>query len=294
MIARTPASRSLDGPRGRIAWHEWGARSGRPSLLLLHATGFHGRIWDAVVEALPADIHVLAPDFAGHGGSDRPPSIADWDALADDVTELLDQAGGRVVGVGHSLGGYCLARMAATSPGRLARAVLVDPVILPPQAYDPSAPIGDAAAHPVARRRNRWDSAGAMAEAFASRPPYASWQRRVLDDYCAHGLRPATDGDGYELACPPVLEASCYMGAAHHDALSSVRAVACPVTVLRARVAERAGPLDFSVSPTWPALASAFADGRDMQWSDLSHFIPMEAPERLAALIATEVAAAGG
>jgi hypothetical protein len=34
------------------------------------------------------------------------------------------------------------------------------------------------------------------------------------------------------------------------------------------------------------------AQGRDLDWSDLTHFIPMEAPERTAALICAELALA--
>ena len=64
--------------------------------------------------------------------------------------------------------------------------------------------------------------------------------------------------------------------------------ITAPVTVIRAKTGERAGNLDFSVSPTWPGLGAALGAVRDEQWADQSHFIPMEAPQRLADLIATE------
>ncbi|MFM6853753.1 MAG: hypothetical protein ACKOUM_06700, partial [Sphingopyxis sp.] len=67
-----------------------------------------------------------------------------------------------------------------------------------------------------------------------------------------------------------------------------------PVAILRGRTGERKGPVDFSVSPTWPALAGAFANGRDEQWDDCTHFIPMEQPARTAARIAQEMDAARG
>ena len=84
------------------------------------------------------------------------------------------------------------------------------------------------------------------------------------------------------------------MGAARTDPYPIVRAVRCPVTVLRARNAERASDMDFSISPTWPELAAQFVDGRDLHWPDVSHFIPMEVPERLAELIVAEVAVEQG
>src|SRR3546814_6883623 len=52
-----------------------------------------------------------------------------------------------------------------------------------------------------------------MRARFADRPPYANWDPRVLADYCTYGLLPAAEGEGFELACPPALEASVYQNA---------------------------------------------------------------------------------
>src|SRR3546814_17175372 len=72
-------------------------------------------------------------------------------------------------------------------------------------------PVPDPAEHPVARRRNRWTGAEEMRDRFADRAPYSGWVPEVLGDYCTHGLLPV--GDGYELACPPALDASMYQNA---------------------------------------------------------------------------------
>lgn len=291
----TPVEHHLALDAGELCWFEWGKPSDRPSLLLLHATGFHARLWDRVVAALPAGLHIVAPDLRGHGRSYKPESIVDWGATAADLVPLVHAAfAGTIVGIGHSMGGYCVAHLAGLMPGRFARLLLVDPVILPPDVYDPHATLSDPADHPVARRRNRWDSPQAMIAAFAARQPYAQWQPRALADYCTYGLNPVGDGSGFELGCPPILEASAYLGAPFNDAASMIAKVDRPVTVLRARVAERAGPMDFSTSPTWPDLAASMADARDMHWSDVSHFIPMEQPERLAELILQEWTIAHG
>ena len=50
-----------------------------------------------------------------------------------------------------------------------------------------------------------------MRDAFATRSPYSLWRPEVLDDYCRHGLLPADDGDGFVLACPPIV-APCFYG----------------------------------------------------------------------------------
>ncbi len=286
-----PREHRLDTPAGEICWFEWGDPSDRPSLLLLHATGFHARLWDQVVAALAARTHVIAPDQLGHGRSAKPASLSDWATTADALLPLIDRfAGTPLIACGHSMGGYVLTRLAAERPGAFAHIFLIDPVIMPPEHYigTADAPVPDPAEHPVARRRSRWDSWEAMNAHFASRPPYAHWQPEALADYCRFGLLAAPDGEGWDLACPPALEASVYQNAVRTNPHDWLPRIAAPVSVIRARTGERAGNLDFSVSPTWSGLGAALGAVRDEQWADQSHFIPMEAPRRLADLIATE------
>jgi lipase len=244
-----------------------------------------------VVTELPADWHVVAPDLRGHGRSYRPDSLTDWNATADVLLPLLDaHCGTTALLVGHSMGGYAAARLAAQRQG-VCGAMLLDPVILPPDFYPadmPTEPL-DPDTHPVARRRNHWTDAEEMRVRFADRTPYSLWQPNVLADYCQWGVVPAPGGSGYELACPPALEASAYLGSLRRNPFDFLSAITCPVTLVRGRTGERQQGLDFSISPTWPGLAVSFANGRDLVWSDCSHFIPMEAPERLAALICAEM-----
>ena len=286
----TAREHRLSTPDGDICWFEWGEPSDRPSVLLLHATGFHARLWDWVVAALPAETHVIAPDSLGHGRSAKPVSLSDWATTSDFLLPLVDLFAGKpLVGCGHSMGGYVLTRLAAERPAAFRHLFLIDPTIMPPEFYPGAAgqPAVDPAEHPVARRRNHWDGWEAMAAHFGTRPPYAHWLPEVLADYCRYGLLPSADGEGWELACPPTLEASVYLGALRTDPYAWLPRIAAPVSVIRARTGERAGTLDFSVSPTWPGLGAALGAVRDEQWGELSHFIPMEAPERVADLIAT-------
>jgi lipase len=281
----------LTVPGGDLCWFEWGTRSpDRPTILLVHATGFHARCWDQVVAALPAGTHVIAPDLRGHGRSYRPASIGNWAETGDDLLPLIDaQPKGSLIGAGHSMGGTCLVRAAALRPEKFARLVLIDPVIFAADYYsEHQADAGDPDAHFVSKRRNHWVSADEMIERFAGRHPYSGWDPAVLADYCTYGLLPRADGDGFELACPPRLEASAYLGNAAFNPHTAAASIACPVTVIRARNGSREGQLDFSLSPTWPATASAFPNGTDLHWTDCTHFAPMEVPARIASLFGTE------
>ena len=284
-----PREHRLETPDGEICWFEWGDRSDRPSLLLLHATGFHARLWDQVVAALPSGTHVIAPDHRGHGRSYRPATLASWSATADALLPLLDGLGGHpLVGCGHSMGAYVLTRLASQRPAAFAHLVLIDPVIMHPAFYEGESakPIPDPAGHPVARRRNVWAAAEQMRARFADRPPDASRDPHVLADYCTHGLLPAANGEGFELACPPALEASVYQNALRTSPHEWLHYLSVPSTLIRAPTGERGGELDFSLSPTWTGLGSAIGAERDELWAEHSHFIPMENPARVAALLA--------
>jgi pimeloyl-ACP methyl ester carboxylesterase len=285
-----PKSNSFDTANGRINWYEWGeASADRPSLLMVHATGFHGRCWDRIIAALPEGLHIIAPDLRGHGQSYKPASLGDWNESADEVGALVAGICPRpVYAIGHSQGGYIIAQLATVRPDAFARLLLVDPVLLSSDMLAAREQmIGiNPADHPVARRRNQWESSSQMAARLSAKPPFDRWVRQVMDDYCDYGLVPSSEGDWLELACPPILEASAYLGADRSSPHDKLDRVTCPVTVLRGRDGERKSMVDFSFSPTWPQLASQFPNGTDLQWQDCTHFIPMEQPDRLASLIA--------
>lgn len=269
------------------AWFEWRAerRGQDPSVWMVHATGFHGRIWDQVVHLLPGR-HVIAAEQRGHGRS-QAADLDGWQDFGHDLAALavaLDAQG--AVGVGHSLGAHALVQAAAHQPDRFSRLVLIDPTIFAPAEYHrPPPPPGTL--HPAAARKNHFASAQAMFDRFVERPPYNVFQRQALHDYCEHGLRKADSGSGFQLACDPAFEGKVYPLAQQNLGIyASIRALRIPVLVVRAR------PQDVSIlpwdplgSPTWPGLAQEFHDGSDLHLTDKTHMLPMEDPALVARLI---------
>lgn len=300
-----------------LAYFEWRAdlQGVEPTLLMVHATGFHARVWDQVIAALPAR-HVIALEQRGHGRS-QTTAIANWSLFADDLCEFVDVLALRgVIGIGHSMGAHVLVRAAARDSARSAaafsRLLLIDPVILSPEAYrllgtTKTASVASATSlagaanapniaslqrHPAARRVNHFASAQAMFERFAQRGPYAVFDPQVLRDYCTHGLQAAPQGQGFVLACDPITEASIYSTARDNaDIFDSVRAVPIPVLIVRAKLpaADRRSP-DFASSPTWPGLVDLFANGRERHLSDQTHLVPMQSPHLIGQLIRQELA----
>lgn len=292
----TPIEATFEASGARIAYVEWG-RPGDPVIFLIHATGFHARCWDQTVKALGDGYRVIAVDARGHGRSEKTGPIRDWTVPAKDIAELVEHLNLKdAIGAGHSMGGHLLVQVAATHPRTFKRLVLIDPVMLPPEVYaNPHlTALPEGAVHPVARRRNSWASWQEMFDAFKKRHPYSLWRTEVLEDYCRYGLVPATSGQGLELACPPAIEASIYMGHAGRDIYALAARIQVPVTVLRAKPREP-GPrdlTDFAASPTWQGVAGTFAKGRDVPLPHLTHFIPMQEPELTARFIADENARA--
>ena len=270
-----------------IAWFEWGDPSGQP-VVMAHATGFHARCWDAVATALGPGYRAIALDQRGHGRSGKAGPY-DWRVFGSDLTAFIDQLDlSRIVGVGHSMGGHAMVQAASNRVERFERLVLVDPVILAPEAYRDwrrKPPFASAEAHPVARRKAHFGSWTEFHSRLMDRLPFALWRADVLRDYCRHGVIPRSEG-GVALACPPAIESAIYMGSGGTEIYSEVRALPHEVLVVRAppRSAAPAG-MDFSRSPTWDQLAASFPCGRDVYRPDLTHFIPMQEPDFVARAI---------
>lgn len=277
-MARTPITTIVPAGKVRLALHEWPGDP--PTIFLVHAAGMHGRCWDAVVAELPGR-RCVAVDIRGHGYSDCPPPPYAWSALGDDLVALLQARRlQQMIGVGHSLGGHLVTQAAAALPEHFQALLLIEPVIFPRHYYGHTLP----EEHFTARRRNRWPSPQAMFERFAERIPYASWDRRVLWDYCQHALRrDATTADGqpgYVLACPPAVEASLYATGLAPDAdiYDRLGQIQVPVWVMRADSSQAADAQDMRRSPTAPDLAQHFPQGQDEHLPEYTHFLPMENP----------------
>lgn len=267
-----------------LAVHHWPSQGAGAPLVFAHATGFHGRVWDAIIARFP-EHPAHAIDLRGHGQTGGGP-VEDWRVLAQDVAAFLAQAGiSGAVGIGHSMGAHTLLQVAADNPGRFARLVLFDPVILAPEFYAPGEPLYSADnPHPAIRRKRDFASPEAMIERFRERDPYNLFDPRVFEDYCRHGLVPAPSGEGMELACAPEDEASVYASSRSNPGiLEAAKHVAIPVLVVRAL---HTTLNDFKSSPTWPELAKVLPQGTDLYRPDMTHFHPFQDPADAARIIA--------
>jgi len=268
-----------------LAYFERGTRrDDLPTLLFVHATGFHGRVWDYHAEAFP-EHHIVALEQRGHGRSEKL-AVSNWRTFGEDqaaFVEALDLSG--LIGIGHSMGAHGMIDGAALS-GRFSRLLLLDPTVAEEAAYGPEywAMFGDQL-HPAAKRRNVFASVQDMIDSLAPKSSFPLFHPRIFQDYCQYGLEPTESGE-FVLACRPEVEAHVYMSARSNGAVyDSARTLDIPVTIVRARLPAADGAQDFSSSPTWPGLAGEFKHAQDMHWSDCTHFIPMQRPDEVVAII---------
>ena len=98
-------------------------------MLLLHSLAAHAHWWDGTASLLADRHHVVALDLRGHGVSQWAPSGHGYtfDDYVSDVAGVIDALGWtRPLVVGHSLGGYLAAQLAADHPDRAGAVVIAD------------------------------------------------------------------------------------------------------------------------------------------------------------------------
>src|SRR4051794_13729017 len=90
----------------RVAVWEWPGEG--PPLLFAHATGFHGRCWDHIIQLCPGR-RALAIEFRGHGRSSVPAPPIPWRKFSLDLLAVVHHLGLQdAVAVGHSMGGHAI------------------------------------------------------------------------------------------------------------------------------------------------------------------------------------------
>ena len=124
-----PKSGSIEVNGVRLHCLDWGG-AGDP-IVILHATGFLGRIYAPIASALTRIGHVYGYDQRGHGDSGPArDGRYDWQITMDDLQGFITAMGFRGVrAFGHSAGATAIGSLACERPDLIARAVLVEPVI---------------------------------------------------------------------------------------------------------------------------------------------------------------------
>jgi lipase len=269
-----PADGYVETEDVRLHYVDWGGDG--PPLVLVHATGFHARLWDPYAERLHGRFRVLALDQRGHGDSGQPRTGMVWPSFAEDLAAVIAALGIEgCYAAGHSSGGTAVGMCAGNHPGSIRRMMLIDAVLRDPRraGVPPGEP--NVMAERTRRRRSVWESPRQFEQAMRERRAFARWRPEILSLYAHHGLRRRTDGH-YQLKCPPEVEAAVYEGAMQNDPWPALGRVRVPVMLLRATLTEDGR------TPMPPDTATRIPNCTDLPVA-ATHFIPMEEPETVLA-----------
>jgi pimeloyl-ACP methyl ester carboxylesterase len=236
-----------------------------PPLLLIHGVGARREAWDGVVAALGGRFTTIRFDLRGHGESSKPPGPYSAALFAEDARALLDHLSvDRCHVAGHSLGATVALRLALDVPDRVARLALL------------SAAAGrtEEERHRVLERLAIVEH-GIPGEHFRrSLPRWFSDEFRranpeLLERYAARNME--NDPRAY---------AAAYRVLATTDLADEAARVRAPTLIVT-------GEGDIGSTPRMARLLRARIPGSRLEvLPGLRHAILIEAPERVAALLA--------
>jgi pimeloyl-ACP methyl ester carboxylesterase len=219
---------------------EQGAESAVP-VVAVHGITSNGQVWVPLARQLPGH-RIYAPDLRGRGRSRDLPEpygmaahVADLLALLDHIAETGPAGGdGRVVLVGHSMGGFVATLAAARHPERFAKVVLVDGglgITAPPGDIDTQL---DLVIGPAIRRLSMtFPDTEAYRDFYRQHPGYAAYWGPDVQRFVDRDL----------IGTPPGMRSSCVHDAIRTDGADvlsnpeitgAVREVTVPIELLYA------------------------------------------------------------
>src|SRR5690349_2035031 len=116
-----------------IAYREAGPHHEGPAVLLVHGWPTSSYLWRNVIPIVAGHRRVVALDLPGFGASDKPIDVRyTFDFFDEAIDGIVDRLGlGRVIPVGHDLGGPIALRWALNHQGRTAGLVLLNTLVYP-------------------------------------------------------------------------------------------------------------------------------------------------------------------
>lgn len=257
----------------RLHYDRWDSKG--HTVVCLHGTSLHGRVWSWLAGSLHPEFDLVGLDQRGHGDSDvAPPGKYSVDYYCEDLRQFMDAMNfGKVSFVGSSLGTRVALQYASLHPDRVANLVFLDLSFeMPKHASDEM----------IHAHVTRPLSFADMAEALAfskSLPQRSRFSEPTHLQTLEGDLRTNKEGRlEWRYNRDAAIET---LSVAARDMWEHVRRVKCPTMVLRG---EQSNVL---TEQTSARLRKEFADGHVVNIPGAGHSIWGDNPEATTAAIQT-------
>ena len=257
---------SSDG--SHIAGYELGGSG--DVLLIAHATGLCGAMYQLLADELTDRFRVVAFDFRGHGDSSGAPGLDySWERMAEDVAAVTAHIGSTSIhGFGHSMGGAAVLLAERNAPSTFRSMYLFEPIIY---SGEFSREGQNEMAIAARRRRAEFESRADVVYRYASRPPFNRVHAGFVASYVENGFV-EQPGGRVRLKCLPEVEGEIFSYGGRVD-LSAVQPVTTHVAVAVGHDEPGSNP-----SRLGPPLADALQHGTLIRYDHIGHFGPFQDP----------------
>ncbi|MFQ5599610.1 MAG: alpha/beta fold hydrolase [Candidatus Krumholzibacteriia bacterium] len=248
----------------RVAYEVRGHGDG--SIVFVHGGASNRSVWRAQMEGVDLGRRLVAVDLIGHGQSDKPHAAYTMGLLARSVAAVMDDLGiERAVLVGHSNGVPVVRQFSRLYPDRIEALVTVD------------GPLRRA----LSKEKAEW------MRAVLDSPDYEQFMKMLVEQTPMAGLSAEDLARVQEatLSTPKHVMAGG-LDALMDPAIWTEDEIGVPVLVLLSR-----GPSSQLWTDDYEGFVRRIAPRVEYYvWTDVSHFLTLEQPERFNALIEAFVA----
>ncbi|MEE9374333.1 MAG: alpha/beta hydrolase [Saprospiraceae bacterium] len=247
-----------------------------------HANGYPPECYKTFLNAFSENNKVIGMNARPLWPRESPQLLKNWKLFAKDLAVFFNEQNLKeIIGIGHSMGGVSSLIAAAENPTLFSKLILIDPVIVHPQAYIMSrlpfflskrlVPMIKVAM----RRRNEWESIEEARLYFKSKKAFSRFQESSFNDFIDHGLK---ERDGkIVLAYPKEWEARVY------STLTSVWPILkkppCPLVIIRGQYS------NVMNDPTWQLIKNVTLNATFINMNKMGHMMPFERPFHLGQVI---------
>ena len=153
----------------------WSGLIGAPTVIAVHGIASNAWAWDPLAHHLAGAADLVAVDLRGRGRSYEAPGPYGIEQHAADIASIIEQLGGQLLLVGHSMGAFVVEMVAEQRPELVRDVVLVDggTTLAPPPAGDVDAALDRMLGPDIERIRTVWPDRVSYHAMWAGHPAFS-------------------------------------------------------------------------------------------------------------------------